>query len=86
MNGRESYTAKLNAMAKIFEQWKAENKTAVIQFNYPRHVAVAATIGVAISMHFITADQDGMELLKRFGLGTSNEPTVMQVRAVLGTL
>ena len=78
--------AKLNSMEKVFKQWQDTKKTAVIQFNYPSHVALAASISDAIRNHFVTADVNGIELLKEFGMGTPDEPSVMQVRATIGCL
>jgi hypothetical protein len=83
MNAAKNYEDQCRIMARVVHDWRAAKKSAVIQFNFPRSVAVIATIGDALENHFVTADAGGLELLKLLGLGEPIEPTVLMVRAVI---
>ena len=83
MNPPKPYFEKLGEMAFILREWRSAKKPAVIQFNFPRSVMIAATISDAIKNHFVTADAGGMELLRALGMGSANEPTVLMIKAVI---
>lgn len=58
-----------------------------IQFNFPQHVGVMASISEAIEKHFISADVAGLELLKSFWRwDLPSEPTVIMCRTALNLL
>lgn len=86
MNSPEQYCTQLDAMAANAKAWRAANpdKKVLVQFNFPTTVAVIACISDAVKNHYVTANPEGLELLKAlWPWGVRSEPTVLMVRAVL---
>jgi hypothetical protein len=88
-NLARQYGEQLTTMCKHGRRWRAEHPQAkvLIQYNYPPKVEVIATISQALKKGFVSANFDGLELIKALWLwGDKSEPTVLMVQTVIENL
>lgn len=83
---KKRYSDMCDSMAANAKQWKAANPNAdvKIQWNWPQHTAVIAVISDAIEHGLVTANRDGLALLKSMATwGDESEPSVLMCRTVI---
>lgn len=85
IRGTGGYVAQIEAMAARARGWRHRNpdKVASVQFNFPERVFVTAAVSDAIESHLISANADGLELIKALSQPDEDEPTAFMLRMAL---
>lgn len=80
------FEAQCQKMYENFLQWRKDHPDAEVkvQFNYPPHVCVIGPISAALDNKLVSANEDGLALLKAlWPWNDQSEPTVNMCRIVL---
>jgi len=83
---QKDYVAQIQGMIHNRNAWRAAHPGADvrIQFNYPPKVMMICTVPEALSQHYISANADGLELLKAlWPWGGRDEPTALMARIAI---
>jgi hypothetical protein len=86
MTPGEQHAKQTAIMAQNVRHWRAANpnRETVIQFNIPPGVLVISSISDAVTHHYVSTNEAGLELLKAmWPWGVEDEPTVLMVRVAL---
>jgi hypothetical protein len=86
---QQEYEAQISKMQANGRRWLAENPRAEVSvaYHYEPGILVVAAISEAFDNKFISANEDGLKLIKAlWPWGEPEEPTILMVRVVLESL
>lgn len=85
--GADGYERKLQAMAKQFKEWIYGNpgRTVTFQSNHQKGVVICSTLKDALDHHFVSANDDALEMFRALGWLESNAdmPSVLMVQVIM---